>query len=322
MKAIVIDQPGGPEQLKLKDVPTPQTKPGWSLIKIKGFGINRSEIFTRLGYSPVKFPRILGIEGVGIVSKSTDSIRLPEGQTVISLMHGMGRAFDGSYAEYALLPNDSIYPVEAQLSWPELAALPETFYTAYGSLLNMKIKTVKTLLIRGGTSGVGVAAMRLAKAMVPGIRVARTTRDPEKFARMKAAGYDDTLLDHQRRLQTENHFDAILELVGPDTLMDSLTHLNVNGITCFTGELSGMDDARWTVADFDPFGIPAGAYLTHFSSDTANASDLNDLIKLVETHHIDIKPAKIFDLVHTSDAQAALDQADSFGKVVVVNSDY
>ncbi|GEA93706.1 hypothetical protein PDA01_15990 [Pediococcus damnosus] len=56
MKAIVIDQPGGPEQLKLKDVPTPQTKPGWSLIKIKGFGINRSEIFTRLGYSPVKFP--------------------------------------------------------------------------------------------------------------------------------------------------------------------------------------------------------------------------------------------------------------------------
>lgn len=100
---------------------------------------------------------------------------------------------------------------------------------------------------------------------------------------MKAAGYDDTLLDHQRRLQTENHFDAILELVGPDTLMDSLTHLNVNGITCFTGELSGMDDARWTVADFDPFGIPAGAYLTHFSSDTANASDLNDLIKLVET---------------------------------------
>lgn len=70
MKAIVIRQPGGPDQLHLEDVPTPSVKPGWSLINIKGFGINHSEIFTRRGLSPpVKFPRILGIECVGLVEK-------------------------------------------------------------------------------------------------------------------------------------------------------------------------------------------------------------------------------------------------------------
>ncbi|GAF41903.1 dehydrogenase [Agrilactobacillus composti DSM 18527 = JCM 14202] len=320
MKAIVIDDPGGPEQLKLKDVPTPTVKPGWSLVQIKGFGINRSEIFTRLGYSPVTFPRILGIEGVGVIAQTTDASRLPVGQKVVSLMHGMGRAFDGSYAEYALLPNASIYPVNTQLSWPELAAVPETYYTAYGSLLNLKIQQAKTLLVRGGTSGVGVAAMQLAQALVPGLQVTGSTRQPEKFAIMQRAGFQDTVLDDHRHLQTTAKFDAILELVGPDTLMDSLTHLQVGGYACFTGELSGMDDARWTIADFDPFGIPAGAYLTHFSSEAANAQAINDLLQLIETHHINVQPVQVFDLAHTAAAQGALDQKTSFGKVVVINS--
>ncbi len=317
MKAIVISQPGGVEQLKLTEVPTPKVKSGWSLVQIKGFGINRSEIFTRLGYSPVKFPRILGIEGVGVIAASTDETRLPEGQTVISLMHGMGREFDGSYAEYALLPNASLYPVKTSLSWAELAAVPETYFTAYGSLLNTKISQAKSLLIRGGTSGVGVAALKLAKAMVPGIRVTGTTRHQQKFDRMSEVGYDEPILDDHRKIQTRDKFDAILELVGPATLVDSLAHLNRNGYACFTGELGGMDDARWTLADFDPFSIPAGAYLTPFSSGAANEADMNNLIKLIEDHHIDVKPAKVFDLAHTAAAQAALDQADSFGKVVV-----
>lgn len=105
MKAIVIHEPGGPEQLKYEDVPKPAVKPGWSLVKVKAFGINHSEVFTRQGLSPsVHFPRILGIECVGEIVESTDQ-KLSVGQKVVSLMGEMGRDFDGSYAEYVLLPN-------------------------------------------------------------------------------------------------------------------------------------------------------------------------------------------------------------------------
>lgn len=87
MKAVVIHEAGGPEKLVYQDVPTPKVKPGWSLVKIKGFGINHSEIFTRKGLSPsVKFPRILGIECVGIIAATTAASRLPIGQKVVSIM--------------------------------------------------------------------------------------------------------------------------------------------------------------------------------------------------------------------------------------------
>ncbi|KRL80778.1 alcohol dehydrogenase GroES domain-containing protein [Secundilactobacillus paracollinoides DSM 15502 = JCM 11969] len=176
MKAIVLREPGGPSVLKMTDVPTPKVKPGWSLIQVKGFGINRSEIFTRNGWSPtVKLPRILGIEGVGVIAETTDEARLPIGQKVATIMGEMGRNFDGSYAEYMLIPNEQIFAVETQLSWAEFAAIPETYWTAYGSLLNLKLADNDSLLIRGGTSGVGLAAMKLAKAMRTRITVIGTT---------------------------------------------------------------------------------------------------------------------------------------------------
>lgn len=126
MKAIVVSKAGGPEVLTYTDVPKPTIKSGWSLVKVMGFGINRSEIFTREGKSPsVQFPRILGIEAVGMIAESSDPEQLPVGQKVISIMGEMGRAFDGSYAEYVLLPNEQIYPVESTLSWANLAAIPK-----------------------------------------------------------------------------------------------------------------------------------------------------------------------------------------------------
>lgn len=158
MKAIVIYQAGGPDQLKLVDLPTPQLRPGWSLVKIHAFGLNHSEVYTRKGQSPtVHSPRILGIEGVGEIAQTTDPQRLPVGQAVISIMGEMGRNFDGSYAEYALLPNQQIYPVTTDLPWSQLAVFPETYYTAYTSLKNLRPAPGDRYLIRGGTSGVGIA---------------------------------------------------------------------------------------------------------------------------------------------------------------------
>ena len=126
LKAIVIYEAGGPEKLLYEEVPTPKVKEGWSLVRVQGFGINHSEIFTRKGQSPtVKFPRILGIECAGVIEETTDEKRLPVGTQVISIMGEMGRDFDGGYAEYALLPNQQIHPVHTDLPIEEWAALPE-----------------------------------------------------------------------------------------------------------------------------------------------------------------------------------------------------
>ncbi|GAT17948.1 alcohol dehydrogenase catalytic domain-containing protein [Secundilactobacillus silagei] len=316
MKAIVIEKAGGPEALQLKEVPTPKVKPGWSLVRVKGFGINRSEIYTRKGESPtVKFPRVLGIECVGEIADTTDAKRLPVGQKVASIMGGMGRDFDGGYAEYALLPNKQIYAVNTNLPWDEFAAIPETYFTAYGSLKNAHIDDAKTLLVRGATSGVGSAAIKLAKAINPDITVSGSTRNDKKFDKLKSVGCDKPVLDKDGKVQTDDHFDAILELVGVATLSDSLSHLQPGGYCCLTGGLGN----QWAVKEFDPFVIPTGASLTVFGSGAeSNDAAFNDMLSIIENHHIDVKPTKTFDLAHTGDAQAALDSTDSFGKVVVL----
>lgn len=203
MKAVVVRKPGGPEVLEYTDVPTPTVKPGWSLVKVKGFGINHSEVFTRKGLSPsVHFPRILGIECVGIIADSTDPARLPVGQKVISIMGEMGRDFDGSYAEYTLLPNKQIYPVSTDLDWATLATLPETYYTAFGSLLNLEIEPTDSVLVRGGSSGVGIAFEKLIKAQYPQVKVTGTTRRSDKLDALLGQGYDQIILDQDGHLQT------------------------------------------------------------------------------------------------------------------------
>ena len=316
MKAVVIHEAGGPEKLIYEEVPTPTIKPGWSLVKIKGFGINHSEIFTRKGLSPtVKFPRILGIECVGVIAETTDSQRLPVGQKVISIMGEMGRDFDGSYAEYALLPNKQIYPINTTLDWASLAAVPETYYTAFGSLLNLKIDPNDSILVRGGTSGVGIAFTKLIKAQYPQIKVAGTSRSLAKAEAMKKVGYKEVVVDKGGELQTSQKFDKILELIGPKTVKDSFKHTNEGGIVCSTGELGN----EWYLNHFDPImDIAPNGYLTSFYSDNVDQSKIDAMLAYIEKYHVDVKPEKVFDLAHVADAHRYLEGKNSFGKVVVV----
>ena len=226
MKAIVIYEAGGPEKLVYTEVPVPEVKPGWSLVRIIGRGVNHSEIFTRDGQSPsVTFPRILGIEGVGMIAESTDPIRLPAGEKVISIMGEMGRAFDGSYAEYALLPNNQIYPVTTDLPWEILAALPETYYTAYGSMKNLRITEGSKILVRGGTSGVGIAFVRLVKSGFKDVQVTGTTRNLRKAGALLDEGFDQVVEDRDQVLQTEERYDRIFDLIGPAALLIPVTGL-------------------------------------------------------------------------------------------------
>ncbi|WP_296919751.1 zinc-binding dehydrogenase [Megasphaera sp.] len=317
MKAVVIYEAGGVDKLIYQDVETPKVKPGWSLVKVKGFGINRSEIFTRQGYSEsVHFPRILGIECVGIVVGSTEPERIPEGTKVVSIMGEMGRAFDGSYAEYVLLPNEQIYKVETDLDWPTMAAVPETYHTAFGTLKNLKIENADTVLVRGAASGVGVAFAKLLKGKYPKVRLYGSTRNTRKADRLKAAGFDDVVVENEGRLDTALAFDKIADLVGPSAMADSLAHLKDGGILCNTGLLGGT----WTLDDFDIITeLGSGKYITGFYSGLVDEGTLQALFDLIAEYHIDAGPEKIFSLRDIREAQAYLDSANSFGKVVVVN---
>lgn len=318
MKAVIIEKAGGPEQLIYKDVPRPKVKPGWSLVKVMGFGVNHSEIFTRKGLSPsVKFPRILGIECVGIIEETTDPKRLPQGQKVISIMGEMGRAFDGSYAEYVLLPNEQIYPVHTSLNWSDLAAVPETYYTAYGSLLNLQLNKKDIVLVRGASSGVGIAFLKLAKALYPGIVVAGSSRHVAKEQQLLDAGFDYVVLEKDGQLATDQMFTKIFELVGPATIKDSIQHLQERGIVCSSGQLGN----QWYLENFDPItDLAPNSYLTSFYSGNVDEKKLNQLLELIVEKEIDVTPSKIFHLDQLPQAHEYLESTNGLGKVVILNN--
>lgn len=324
MRAAVCVRAGGPEVLEVREVPVPAVREGWSLVRVKGAGLNRSELRTRQGHSPsVTFPRVLGIECVGVVADSTDP-QLPEGTTVAAVMGEMGREFDGGYAEYALLPNSLLMPVTTTLPWDVLAALPETYLTAQGSLdaLGIAPGGKGRLLIRGGTSSVGMAAASIASGY--GWETAATTRRRDKADALTAAGVDHVLLDDGGPLAEHLHAvwpegpDHVLDLVGARTAVDSLHLVRRGGTVCVSGSLSG-----WLIRDFEPIAmIPTGTRLTAFHSDTVKGSAGRDvlqrIIREVETGvhrpHVD----RVFSLDDIVTAHRHMEDDRATGKLVML----
>ena len=319
MKAVVVAAPGDSGVLEIKEVAKPSLKDNWSLVKVMGFGINRSEIFTRKGYSPsVKFPRILGIECVGVIEESTDTEKLPRGQKILSVMGEMGRAFDGSYAEYVLLPNAQIYPVETTLSWAEFAAIPETYYTAYGAFKNLKISASDSVLVRGGASGVGVAFVRLVKAIYPTAKIFAAVRNKNKEAKLKSFGYDEVILERAGRLDSRRRFTKILELIGPATIKDSLIHLAEEGIICSCGQLGG----QWYLEEFDPIlELQGNVYLTTFYSGNITEEKIKDMLDFIALNKVAVTPERIFCIDDIKKAHDYLESDAALGKVVVINEE-
>jgi alcohol dehydrogenase groES domain protein len=319
MKAMVLEKPCSAKEMKIKNVPIPEVKEDWVLVKVKAFGINRAEIFTRQGDSPsVKLPRIIGIECVGIVENPSNS-SFRKGDKVFSMMNGMGREFDGSYAEYILIPKNQVYTLNlSDESWEKLAAYPELYYTAYGSLFrSLKLKQGETLLIRGGTGSVALAAIQLAKAI--NVKVAATTRSTVKEEFLKEKGADTVIIEDEkfdenlRRLFPEG-VDKVLELIGSPTLKSSLKAVKQGGIVCMTGCLGG-----WVINDFEPLDdIISESYLTSFNSTYVNKNAVNEMFDFIEKYSIEPEISKVFTLDEISEAHKFLEGNRANGKVVVI----
>ena len=134
MRAVVLDTPGAPDALRVREIPVPAPQAGEVLIKVEAFGLNRSELHTRLGLADgVTFPRVLGIEATGTVA-ACPAGEYTVGQQVAALMGGMGRTFDGGYAEYTCVPVQQVVRFTSSLDWATLGAVPEMIQTSHGSL--------------------------------------------------------------------------------------------------------------------------------------------------------------------------------------------
>lgn len=243
MKAAVVHEAGPPNVLKIESLPIPEPKDDEVLIRIKAFGLNRSEMFTRQGHSPgVRFPRVLGIEAVGVVAKCPGG-QFKEGQKVASAMGGMGRDFDGGYAEYTCVKAKNTQALDTDLDWSTIGAVPEMLQTAYGSLFkSLKLKSSDRVLIRGGTTSVGLAAASIAKNH--GCFVAGTTRSSGQATAdvMRKSGVDQVIVDDGNvAAQVGDAFDKVLELIGTVTLEDSLKCIKEGGIVCVTGIVGKVD---------------------------------------------------------------------------------
>lgn len=320
MKAVVITKSCAASDLHVSDVAMPEVKPGWVLIRVKAFGINHSEVLLRQFEADrpyIHTPIIPGIECVGVIADKSDS-RFQEGQKVMALMGGMGRSFNGSYAEYVLMPESHVFAVDSALGWEDLAAIPETFYTAYGSLsLSLQLNEGDTLLVRGGTSTVGLAAIQLGKAI--GAKVIATTRSEQKAELLRNTGADGVVTegeDFRRRFLAEYPHGAtkVLELIGASTLRESLRITSVHGIVCHTGLLGNV----FSLKDFDPIKeIPSGVYLTGFYSNNPTQKQIDGMMGLIEAGGIHPVKAAKFALEEIAEAHKMAETRGQVGKIVV-----
>ena len=324
MRAILRTGFGGPEVLVIRTIPDPEPKPGHVVIQVRAFGLNHAELHMRKG-EWAEIADVSGIECVGIV-KACPGGEFPVGAKVAALMGGLGRTIPGSYAEFTRAPVSNVALIEADLPWAELAALPETFATAWTCLFrNLEIQRGQLLVLRGATSSFGQAALKMA--VNAGVRVIATTRKQDRFAAMQKLGADRCEIerpDLSKHIPEAKKIDAVLDLVGNSVVLDSLAMLRRGGRSCLAGWLGGLDP----IPNFNPLlQMPSGVYLTFFGSFVFGTpgfplSDvpLQQIAQDAVAGRLDVKPIRAFTFDNIQEAHRVMEANQASGKMVVVHS--
>jgi NADPH:quinone reductase-like Zn-dependent oxidoreductase len=320
MRAVVLRSFGGPEVLTIEDIPIPKARPGWVLLRVHAFGLNRSELHFRRGMGSFgSLPRIPGIEAAGVIVEAPGGEFEP-GTQAAAVMGGMGRTIDGGYAEYVLVPVSTVIPFSSRLDWATLGAVPEMLQTANGSLSAVDPAAASAVLIRGGTSSIGLALAVLAKRR--GLTVISTTRNEARAELLRSVGADHVIIDTGeiaeavRAIAPEGVGGAV-ELVGTTTLRDTLRATARLATVSFTGMVAD----EWTVKDFYPIDfIPNGVRLTAYSGEAEDLPPavLQEFLDAVAAQQAVVPIGKVYSLDEIVAAHTDMETGAVAGKLVVV----
>ncbi len=324
MRAIVIKQFGGPEVLSIEERPAPEPGPAQVLIEVKAFGLNHAEIYLREGiWGDVA--EISGIECVGLVKFDPDG-RFPPGQKVAALVGGMGRSINGSYAEFTSVPVTNVVPIRTDLPWEDLAAIPESYATAWTSLVGiLALARDQTIAVRGAGSALGRAAVNIAANA--GAHVIAAVRDRARDSSLEALGAQEVhaeTTDLSRRVRERHRggIDAVLDIVGNTTVLDSLAMVRRNGGVCLVGFLGGGGPLT-----LEPvFQIPSGRHLTVFASALVTGTPefplseipFQTIVERVASGTYKARPARVFRFEQIQEAHRLMESNQAGGKIVVV----
>jgi NADPH:quinone reductase-like Zn-dependent oxidoreductase len=326
MRAIVITEPGEPEVLQIRELPDPVPADGEVLIRVRAFGLNHAETYMRKGQWPEAAP-VSGIEAAGTIVHDPAG-ELAEGTGVVTIMGGLGRTRNGSYAEYVTAPRTNVATIDTSLSWTDLAAIPESYATAWLTLhSNLELEAGQWLLVRGATSALGQAAVNIAGDL--GARVIATTRREDRAGLLRSLGAEDVVIETGNiagniRELVPGGADRALDLVGNSVVRDSLRAVRARGRVCQAGFLGGLGP----VADFLPIiDMPSGVQFSFFGSFEVgtgaypiSAIPFQEIVAKAEAGVYQAKPARVFAFEEIAEAHRVMEASQAAGKLVVMGA--
>jgi NADPH2:quinone reductase len=325
MKAIIITQPGGPEILQIQDRPVPAIKPGEVLVKVAAAGVNRPDVAQRKGNYPppagasVEIP---GLEIAGTVTEVGAGIsRWQIGDKVCALLTGAG------YAEYCAIPAGQCLPVPDNITLAEAASLPETYFTVWSNVFDRaKLQPGESLLIHGGSSGIGVAAIQIAKALGNIVYVTAGSADKcsfcEQLGATKAINYKtENFKDAIHTLTNGKGVDVILDMIGAAYMNDNLQVMATEGrlvlINTMKGKDATLDLAEVMRKRLSITGSMLRSRDTAFKTAVAQQLE-NKVWPLLASGQIKPVIYKTFPAGQAAEAHTLMESSEHMGKIVLV----
>jgi len=324
MKAIIITRPGGPEVLEIAERPKPIYGAGEVLVKVAAAGVNRPDVAQRKGHYPPPpgAPQdIPGLEVAGtVVAKGANVSRWKIGDKVCALVIG------GGYAEYCNVPEGQCLPVPDNLTFTEAASLPETFFTVWSNVFDRgNLKSGESLLVHGGSSGIGVAAIQMATALGSTVYVTAGSAEKcsfcEALGAAKAINYKtENFADAIKELTNGKGVDVILDMIGGDYTAPNIQSLALDGrlvlINMMLGKNVQLDLSQVMAKRLTITGSTLRSRDISFKSDIARNLD-RIIWPLLESGEIKPVINAVFPAEKAADAHRLMESSAHIGKIVL-----